>query len=98
MSPTAAAMVAYAVLVNLASVAAFGFDKYRAVRGGRRVPESTLLGLAASGGLAGALVAMPLFRHKTLKRSFRLKIWLIAAMWGGGAIAAWKCLGSAAAG
>jgi uncharacterized membrane protein YsdA (DUF1294 family) len=46
-------------------------DKWKGQQGRWRVPEATLLGLAALGGSAGAWVAMQLFRHKTKKNKFR---------------------------
>ena len=51
----------------------FGFDKWRASRPGRRVPESFLVFLGALGGWPGGLFAMKIFRHKTIKRTFQLK-------------------------
>ena len=58
---------------HLATFLAFGFDKWRAGRKQRRVPEFTLALLAALGGWPGGLVAMKMFRHKTLKRTFQVK-------------------------
>ena len=52
---------------------AFGFDKWRATRSGRRIPESMLVLLGALGGWPGGFLAMRLFRHKTLKWTFQLK-------------------------
>ena len=49
----------------------FGLDKWKARQGRWRVPEATLLGLAAVGGSVGAWLAMRLFRHKTQKKKFR---------------------------
>jgi len=43
----------------------------------RRTPEATLLLLAVLGGSPGALLAMHLFRHKTLHKKFTLGIPLI---------------------
>lgn len=65
-----AAVIAYLVAINLAAFAAFGLDKRRALRGGWRIPERRLLGLAAVGGGAGAAAAQRLFRHKTVKEPF----------------------------
>jgi uncharacterized membrane protein YsdA (DUF1294 family) len=62
-------LFAYA-LVSLATLVAFGFDKFAARRGRRRVPEKTLHLLALLGGWPGALIAMPLVNHKRRKMSF----------------------------
>jgi uncharacterized membrane protein YsdA (DUF1294 family) len=44
------------------------------------VPETVLHGLALAGGTLGAYVGMHLFRHKTIKGSFRLVFWVIALL------------------
>jgi uncharacterized membrane protein YsdA (DUF1294 family) len=64
---------------GLASVALYGADKAAAVAGRDRIPESTLLAMGLAGGWPGAIVAQRLFRHKTSKRSFRVKFWLSVA-------------------
>lgn len=66
--------VALAAL-NLATFLSFGWDKLAAVEGRSRVPERTLLTLAALGGSPGALLARPVFRHKTRKQPF--SAWLV---------------------
>ena len=38
-----------------------------------------LLSLGFVGGWPGAIVAQQLFRHKTAKRSFRIRFWLSVA-------------------
>jgi uncharacterized membrane protein YsdA (DUF1294 family) len=68
--------------INVVTFVVYGWDKWRARRGGRRVPEAHLLWLAAVTGAIGAWTAMTLFRHKTRKRSFRR--WLVlATAWNG---------------
>ena len=59
-------------LLNLATLAIYGFDKWRSRReGARRVPERTLLWFLFATGWIGCWIAMSLFRHKTVKASFR---------------------------
>ena len=66
-------LVAYLLAVNALAFLTFGLDKWRAGRGSRRVPEARLLLLALALGAPGAWLAMRAFRHKTVKRSFRLR-------------------------
>jgi uncharacterized membrane protein YsdA (DUF1294 family) len=70
---------AYLAAASLAAFVAAGADKRRAHAGARRIPESTLLGLALVGGSPGLMVAMVLFRHKTRKASFLLRFALVLA-------------------
>ncbi len=58
----------------------YGYDKYRARTGGRRVPEAVLHFMAAAGGTPGAFVGQLLFRHKTRDRQFRVVFFTIAAV------------------
>ena len=67
------------LLINLATILHYWEDKRRARAGEWRVPESTLLGLAAIGGSPGALLACRLFRHKTRKQPFAMLLLLTAA-------------------
>ncbi len=48
----------------------FWWDKRKAVKGGRRVSEATLLLLAVLGGWPGAKYAQRVYRHKTQKQPF----------------------------
>ena len=57
--------------VNLAAFFLMGWDKGRARRGARRVPEKTLFLAALLGGSVGAVLGMKLFRHKTRHWYFR---------------------------
>ena len=60
----------YLLLVNAAAFLAFGEDKRRARKREWRIPEATLMGLAAAGGSLGALAGMRFFHHKTRHRKF----------------------------
>jgi uncharacterized membrane protein YsdA (DUF1294 family) len=64
--------------VNIGAFGYYGFDKFRAVCHGRRVPEVVLLSFAAVGGVPGSLLGQVVFRHKTAKRRFRRVFWAIA--------------------
>ncbi|WP_235536588.1 DUF1294 domain-containing protein, partial [Phenylobacterium sp. Root700] len=64
------ALLGYLLIANLAAFAAMGWDKSSARRGVERIPERTLLTLAAAGGGLGAVLAQQVFRHKTRKQPF----------------------------
>jgi len=68
------------VALNLATLLAYGFDKWRARAGGTRVPEMALHALAACGGTPGAFAGQMLFRHKTRDRRFRRVFYTIAVI------------------
>jgi uncharacterized membrane protein YsdA (DUF1294 family) len=63
-------------VLSLVSLAVYGFDKRRAKLEGDRVPEKTLHILSLLGGWPGAILGQKLFRHKTIKKRFRLFFWL----------------------
>ena len=56
--------------------ALYAVDKAAARAGRDRISESMLLSLGFVGGWPGAIVAQQVFRHKTAKRSFRVRFWL----------------------
>ncbi|MBQ6576472.1 MAG: DUF1294 domain-containing protein [Bacteroidales bacterium] len=70
-------LIAYLIVINLVTLFAFIIDKKKAKRSKWRIPEATLLGLAALGGSIGAWLGMRLWRHKTLHNKFRFGIPLI---------------------
>lgn len=70
----------YLILINAAGFLLMLADKVKAKKHAWRIPEATLLGVAAAGGSIGALLAMQLFRHKTQHLKFSLGIPLMLAV------------------
>ena len=70
----------YLILINAAGFLLMLADKVKAKKHAWRIPEATLLGVAAAGGSIGALLAMQLFRHKTKHLKFSLGIPLMLAV------------------
>lgn len=70
----------YLLVINLIAFAAMGWDKSSAARGVERIPERTLLTLAAAGGSVGAVAAQQVFRHKTRKQPFATWLLVIVAL------------------
>jgi uncharacterized membrane protein YsdA (DUF1294 family) len=68
------------LVVNGLAFAYYGLDKWLARRVFFRIPEAVLHTLAAIGGSPAALLAMWLFRHKTIKSSFRILFWAIVVL------------------
>lgn len=78
-------LAAAVILINLITFAAYGADKYFAIRQKRRISEKSLLVMAILGGSVGAIAAMRVFRHKTQKFKGVLGIIVIIqliAVWG----------------
>ncbi|MBR4699807.1 MAG: DUF1294 domain-containing protein [Prevotella sp.] len=57
--------------LNLLTFIVYGIDKWKAVKGKWRIPEATLLILAAIGGSIGALLGMQIWHHKTRHLKFK---------------------------
>lgn len=79
-STTAVTVIIYLVFINIATFFLYGIDKWKAKRSRWRVPESTLLWMAALGGSIGALMGMKVWHHKTLHGKFKYGIPLILAV------------------
>lgn len=62
--------LAYLVFINILTFAVYGMDKAKAIKHAWRIPEKTLLFLAALGGSVGAWLGMQIFRHKTKHLKF----------------------------
>ncbi len=74
-------LASWLLAVNPITFAYYGLDKWLASRfviG--RIPEIVLHTLSAIGGSPAALLAMWLFRHKTIKTSFRVLYWSIVVL------------------
>jgi uncharacterized membrane protein YsdA (DUF1294 family) len=73
-------IMAWVAAISLVAFVAYGYDKALSKTQRTRVPESVLLFLVLIGGTLGAVVAMAVFRHKTAKGSFQLKLVVVVAV------------------
>jgi len=67
-------VVAYVVIMSIVAFIFYGVDKAKAKAGAWRIPEKTLLLLAAVGGSFGAFAGMQIFRHKTKHPQFYITV------------------------
>ena len=67
----------YLIAINVVTFFMYGIDKWKAKRSKWRIPETTLLGLAAIGGSIGAWLGMRVWHHKTMHKKFQFGIPLI---------------------
>lgn len=67
-------LLVYLLIINAAGFLLMRSDKIRARKKRWRIPEATLMTVAALGGSAGSLLGMYTFRHKTRHRKFTLGI------------------------
>ncbi len=70
----------YLLLINAAGFLLMLADKRRARKNLWRIPEATLMGIAALGGSLGSLLGMYTVRHKTRHRKFTVGIPVILAL------------------
>ena len=70
----------YLILINALGLLIMLVDKQKAKAGAWRIPEATLLSIAAIGGSIGILTGMYFFRHKTRKWKFTVGVPLILAV------------------
>lgn len=73
-------LLVYLLIINAAAFALMLADKWKAKKNRWRIPEATLMGVAALGGSIGALAGMYLVRHKTQHPKFTLGIPAILAV------------------
>ena len=70
-------LLIYLAIINVFTFFVYGIDKWKAKRAKWRIPEATLLGMAALGGSIGAWLGMKTWHHKTLHKKFKYGIPLI---------------------
>ena len=73
-------LLVYFLLINALGFLLMLADKYKAKRNLWRIPEATLMGVAAIGGSIGAIAGMNLFRHKTKHPKFYIGLPVILAV------------------
>ena len=92
MNSFATIILIYLTIINVVTFFVYGIDKYKAKHAKWRIPEATLLLLAAIGGSIGAWCGMKVWHHKTMHKKFKygvpvifilqvvLAIWIINNM------------------
>ena len=73
-------LLLYLLIINAVGFVLMLADKFKARRNLWRIPEATLMGVAAIGGSVGALLGMYTFRHKTKHLKFTIGIPVILAL------------------
>ena len=72
-------LTAYLVIINAVGFLFMLVDKHKAKKNAWRIPEATLMGIAAIGGSVGSLIGMYTVRHKTRHPKFTIGIPCILA-------------------
>ena len=67
-------LTVFLLIMNAVGLLVMLIDKGKARRNAWRIPEATLMGIAALGGSVGVLAGMYLFRHKTRHPKFYLGV------------------------
>lgn len=73
-------LTVYLLLINAAGLLLMLADKRKAWKNAWRIPEATLMGVAAAGGSLGTLAGMHLFRHKTRHPKFSIGVPVLLAL------------------
>jgi len=73
-------LLVYLFLINAAAFVLMLADKQKARKNRWRIPEATLIGVAAVGGSIGALLGMYTIRHKTKHPKFTIGVPVILTL------------------
>lgn len=73
-------LIGYLLIVNAVAFFLMLADKIKAKKNKWRIPEATLMGVAAIGGSIGAIAGMYCFRHKTKHVKFTIGLPLLLAL------------------
>lgn len=73
-------IVLYLIIVNALSFVLMLVDKYKAQNDLWRIPEATLMTVAAIGGSFGCFVGMKVCRHKTRHKKFAIGVPVMMAI------------------
>ena len=70
-------LLIYLLIINAVGILFMLADKQKAKKKQWRIPEATLMGIAAVGGSVGVLIGMYAFRHKTKHAKFYIGVPLL---------------------
>lgn len=70
-------LLIYLLIINAVGILFMLADKHKAKKKQWRIPEATLMGIAAVGGSVGVLIGMYTFRHKTKHAKFYIGVPLL---------------------
>jgi len=73
-------LILYLVIINAVGFLLMLVDKYKAKKRLWRIPEATLMGVAAIGGSIGCIIGMYTVRHKTKHLKFTVGIPVILVL------------------
>lgn len=73
-------LIVYLLIINALGLILMLADKHKARKNQWRIPERSLLFVAALGGSLGSLLGMHLFRHKTQHLRFSLGLPFLLAI------------------
>ena len=84
-------LILYFLTINALGFLLMLVDKHKARKNRWRIPEATLMGIAALGGSIGSLIGMYTVRHKTKHLKFAIGIPLILILQLAAAYFVYRC-------